>query len=124
MTASASESSAVNIVFCLNSDYDNAMQVSTQSTVSDGYVYFTMQNKESAKLFASCVENSKYGINLVQEGDAVTVFAKLTTLGKVVCAVLLVILGKESWLTVVVNRHFAVCRYSVEDVVGLLVRLE
>ena len=100
MTASASEGSAVNIVFCLNSDYDNAMQVSTQSTVSDGYVYFTMQNKESAKLFANCVENSKYGINLVQEGDTVTIFAKLSTLGKVVCAVIvaLMVIGSCAYL--------------------------
>ena len=100
MTSSASESSAVNIVFCLNSDYENAMQVSTQNAVEEGYVYFTMQNKESAKLFANCIENSKYGINLVQEGDTVTIFAKMTTLGKVVCAVIvgLMIVGSCAYL--------------------------
>ena len=34
-----------------------------------------MTNKETAKLFASCIENSKYGINLVQDGDSVTIYS-------------------------------------------------
>ena len=92
MTSSASESSAVNIVFCLNSEYENAMKVSTQNAVNDGYVYFTMANKESAKLFASCIENSRYGINLVQDGDSVAIYSNVTTFGKVVCTTIVCLL--------------------------------
>lgn len=86
MTSSASSSSTVNIVFCLNKDYTNAMSVSTAQAVEDGYVYFTMADKENAKLFANRVENSKYGINLEQVGESVTIYSNLSTLGKVICA--------------------------------------
>lgn len=96
MTSSASEESAVKIVFCLNSEYTNAMSVSTSSVVEDGYIYFTMANKESAKLFANCVENSKYGINLVQEGQNVTIFSNINTFGKVVCATIVGLMLIES----------------------------
>lgn len=92
MTANASESSPVSIVFCLNKNYTNAMTVSTSSQVSDGYVYFTMSDKSSAKLFASRVENSKYGINLEQVGDSVTIYSNVSTLGKVVAALVVILL--------------------------------
>lgn len=102
MTAEATEDSAVNIVFCLNSNYENAMTVSTKEPVEQGYVYFTMTSKESAKLFANCIENSRYGINLVQEGDNVTIYSNITTLGKVVCAVLvsLMLIGSFAYVIV------------------------
>ena len=100
MTAEASESNAVNIVFCLNKEYTNALSVSTTDPVEDGYVYFIMTSKESAKLFANCVANSKYGINLVQEGDSVTIYSNISTFGKVVCAIIvcLMIIGSFVYL--------------------------
>lgn len=100
MTSSASSTSSVDIVFCLNSDYDNALSVSTSSAVENGYVYFTMSSKESAKLFANCIKNSKYGINLVQEGDNVTIYSNVTTFGKVICAVIvgLLVVGSVVYL--------------------------
>lgn len=99
MTADA-ENSSVNIVFCLNKDYQNALSVSTSSQVSDGYVYFTMSSKESAKMFANCVENSVHGINLVQEGESVTIYSNISTFGKVVCAVIvgLMLIGSFVYL--------------------------
>jgi preprotein translocase subunit SecD len=59
-----------------------------------------MTSKESAQLFANCVENSKYGINLVQDGDAVTIYSNISTFGKVVCAVIvcLMIIGSFVYL--------------------------
>lgn len=102
MTASASESAPVNIVFCLNKNYENAMTVSTSSTVSDGYVYFTMADKASAKQFANCIENSKYGINLEQVGQSVTIYSNISTFGKVVAAsvVCLLIVGSFVYLII------------------------
>jgi len=100
MTSTASESSPVNIVFCLNKEYTNAMTVSTASTVEDGYVYFTMADKANAKLFASRIENSKYGINLEQVGDNVTIYSNVSTFGKVIAAtiVCLLIIGSFVFL--------------------------
>lgn len=92
MTSSASSSSSVSIVFCLNKDYTNAMSVSTSQAVESGYVYFTMADKDAAKLFASRVENSKYGINLEQVGESVTIYSNLSTFGKVVCASVVVLM--------------------------------
>ena len=92
MTSSASSSSSVNIVFCLNKEYTNAMSVSTGQAVEDGYIYFTMTDKENAKLFASRVENSKYGINLEQVGESVTIYSNISTFGKVVCALVVVLM--------------------------------
>jgi len=103
MTSSASSSSPVSIVFCLNKDYTNAMSVNTSQTVEDGYVYFTMTDKANAKLFANRVENSKNGINLEQVGDAVTIYSNISTFGKVVCALVVVLMIAASFVYLVLR---------------------
>ena len=97
MTSSASEDAPVNIVFCLNSDYENAMKVSTANSVEEGYVYFTMADKASAKLFASRIANSKYGINLVQIGETAEVYSNVSIAGKVISATVVALLVAGSF---------------------------
>ncbi len=93
---SGSSTKSGTIYICLNKDYDNAQAINISEKISQGYAYITMSSKTSAKLYASMLQNSKYGINLTQEGDNVTIYSSFSTFAKVVCTVVVaavVILG-------------------------------
>ncbi len=96
----ASGSGSINIY--LNKDYDNGQAISISEEITTGYAFISTSSKSNAKLYATQINNSKYGLNLTMEGSANMVHSTLATWQKAmfITASMALILGSVIYLIV------------------------